>query len=103
VIVYGGPQTTSELARREGVSGPTVTRIVDALVREGLVRREGDAGDRRVVRLSATGSGRELMERARARRIQRLGRELDALASADLGRLEQAVDVLLKLEKEDRR
>jgi DNA-binding MarR family transcriptional regulator len=103
VIVYGGPQTTSELARREGVSGPTVTRIVDALVREGLVRREGDAGDRRVVRLSATGSGRELMERARARRIQRLGRELDALASTELGRLEQAVDVLLKLEKEDRR
>jgi DNA-binding MarR family transcriptional regulator len=103
VIVYGGPQTTTELARREGVAAPTVTRIVDALVRDGLVRREGDAGDRRVVRLSATIKGRDLMERARARRIQKLARELEALAAADVERLEQAVDVLLKLEKEDGR
>ena len=37
VLVYGGPQTVSVLARREGVATPTMTRIVDALVRDGLV------------------------------------------------------------------
>ena len=39
VLVYGGPQTVSVLARREGVATPTMTRIVDALVRDGLVTR----------------------------------------------------------------
>ena len=39
VLVYGGPQTVSTLARREGVATPTMTRIVDALVRDGIVTR----------------------------------------------------------------
>src|SRR6478736_5611483 len=63
VLVFGGPQTVSTLARREGVATPTMTRIVDALVRDGLVTRTSVEGDRRQVRLTATAAGRRLMER----------------------------------------
>src|SRR3989337_624054 len=45
------------LAERLRVTPSTLTRIVDRLVRQGLVRRETDHGDRRLVRhhLSAKG------------------------------------------------
>ena len=66
VLVYGGPQTVGALARREGVATPTMTRIVDALVRDGIVTRTSVEGDRRQVRLTATEDGRRLMERALA-------------------------------------
>ena len=99
VIVYGGPQTVSELARKERVATPTMTRIVDALVREGLARREAAAGDRRVVKLSATRQGRRLMERGRARRIRRLAQELKSLEKRDLDAVEKAIELLARLEK----
>ncbi len=98
VIVYGGPMTTGDLARREGVALPTITRIVDALVRDGLARRTRAPGDRRVVNVEATPAGRRLMERGRSRRIVRLAAELDALDDGELEVLEQAIAVLLRLE-----
>src|SRR3712207_764313 len=54
VLVYGGPQTVGALARREGVATPTMTRIVDALVGDGLVERSAVEGDRRQTRLTVT-------------------------------------------------
>jgi DNA-binding MarR family transcriptional regulator len=94
VLVYGGPQTVSGLARREGVATPTVTRIVDALVREGLVERTAVPGDRRQVRLAATEEGRQLMERGRARRIERLAAEVGALKPKQQKALERALEIL---------
>jgi DNA-binding MarR family transcriptional regulator len=54
VLVYGGPQTLRELAGREQVTAPTMTRIVDALVRDGLATRVAGEQDRRSVRIEAT-------------------------------------------------
>lgn len=99
VITYGGPQTLGELARRERVAAPTMTRIVDALVREGLVERRASRNDRRAVRLTSTTLGRRLMERGRARRIQMLAAELNQLSDTDLKTLERAVDILTRLEE----
>lgn len=98
VLVFGGAMTPSQLARREGVAAPTITRIVDALVRDGLAERQAVEGDRRQSRIAATGAGRELLERGRARRIRNLATELGALERADLADLERALDVLERLE-----
>ncbi|HEU0244240.1 MAG TPA: MarR family transcriptional regulator [Candidatus Limnocylindrales bacterium] len=100
VLVYGGPQSLGALARREGVATPTMTRIVDALVRDGLVGRTAVEGDRRQVRLTVTPDGRRLMERGRARRIERLAADLDTLTADQLDALERALDVLEHLEPE---
>jgi DNA-binding MarR family transcriptional regulator len=102
VLVYGGAQTVGDLARRQGVSLPTMSRMVDALVRGGLVVRAGDPGDRRMVRLDVTRRGRELMERGRARRITRLASELDVLAARELSALEEAVGALERIESDGR-
>jgi DNA-binding MarR family transcriptional regulator len=99
VLVYGGPLSNGALARRERVSTPTMSRLVDALVRDGHVTRTEHAEDRRQTRLSPTDAGRALMERGRARRIERLAGELRGLAAADLDDMERALDVLEQLEQ----
>ena len=98
VLVYGGPQSLGSLARRERVSTPTMSRIVDALVRDGLVERIDDPDDRRSVRLTPSGEGRRLMERGRARRIERLARELSTLDTDELDDLDRAIAALEALE-----
>lgn len=100
VIVYGGSVTLGALARREGVSLPTMSRLVEALVGEGLVTRVTDEVDRRAVRIDATPTGRDVLERGRARRIARLAAELQRLPAADLAALERGVSVLERLEGE---
>lgn len=97
VLVYGGPTTLGALARRERVATPTMSRLVAAMVEEGLVTRAPVAGNRRALALAATPRGRELMERGRARRIMRLSAELAELTSAEIAALEQAVQVLARL------
>src|ERR1700679_2034784 len=70
VLVFGGPQTIGALARIEQVSAPTISRLVDALVKAGLAARETDAKDRRVVHVSATSAGSSLMQRGRQQRLR---------------------------------
>jgi DNA-binding MarR family transcriptional regulator len=46
--------------------GTTITRILDALERAGLVRRERGGDDRRIVLCRATARGRALLDRLQA-------------------------------------
>ena len=50
-------RTQQDLARAVGIEGPTLTRHVDALERDGLVTRRRDTGDRRAVRVELTAAG----------------------------------------------
>jgi DNA-binding MarR family transcriptional regulator len=51
-----------ELAGSAGITPSTATRILDALERRGVVRRVRSIEDRRVVAVSLTDVGRELLE-----------------------------------------
>jgi DNA-binding MarR family transcriptional regulator len=55
-IAAGGVRSAN-LAERLAVRRPTLTAIADGLVAAGLATREGEEGDRRVVRLHATEAG----------------------------------------------
>lgn len=52
--------TPGELAKRLGLSTPTVTRAATRMEAAGLLRREPHQTDRRLVRLRLTERGREL-------------------------------------------
>jgi DNA-binding MarR family transcriptional regulator len=69
VLVFGGPCTLGALAAAEGVAGPTMTRIVDGLIAEGLAERRPHASDGRAVLVAATTAGETLMRAAQQRRI----------------------------------
>jgi len=94
VIVFGGPLALGELAAAEQVKPPTMTRLVTAMEAQGLVRREGDASDARIVRVSATAKGIRLLQEGRARRIARLQAALQVLPDKELSSLSTAVDIL---------
>jgi DNA-binding MarR family transcriptional regulator len=49
----------SEMARETGVSSPYVTKLVDALEREGLVERVTSPADRRVTHVHLTSEGQQ--------------------------------------------
>jgi DNA-binding MarR family transcriptional regulator len=53
----------SEIAERMITRDPDVTRLVDRLIKQGLVRRERDSDDRRVVLVEITGAGLALLAR----------------------------------------
>ena len=84
VLVFGGPTTLGELARAEQVSAPTITRLVQALEREGLVTRAAHEDDARAVRVRATPKGRRILERGRERRVAELAALLDGLTTIEL-------------------
>jgi DNA-binding MarR family transcriptional regulator len=60
-----GPRRITELAAVEGVAQPSMTVLVTGLERSGLVERQTDAGDRRVVLVALTEAGADYLRRRR--------------------------------------
>jgi DNA-binding MarR family transcriptional regulator len=71
-----------------------MTRIVQALEDEGLVRRRRDRDDRRLVHLDATAKGRRVMQQGRERRIANLAALLDRLSATELARVREAAELV---------
>ena len=97
-----GPITLGELAVRELVRPPSVTRMVAALEERGLVRRETDPADRRIARVSLTGEGRRTLRRTRTRKTAYLAKRLRQLDEAQLAVLVDALPVLERLLEDER-
>lgn len=88
----------SELADAMGITGATLTHHLNALERQGLVRRRREEGNRRVQRVELTDDGRAMFDRLRTaalRHDQRLRSQLDedelARLSALLAKLRAAI------------
>jgi DNA-binding MarR family transcriptional regulator len=94
VLVFGGGRTLGELAAAEHVRPATMTRIVQALEEEGLVRREGDPDDGRVSRLRATPKGERVMWQGRERRVERLASLLHGLTAAEVAHVRRAAELV---------
>lgn len=91
VIVYAGPIRVSALARAEQVRTPTMTAIVAALERDGLVTRHSDSSDARAALLTATPKGQRVLAEGRARRVARLAGDLQSMSAAERLALERAL------------
>jgi MarR family transcriptional regulator, organic hydroperoxide resistance regulator len=82
------------LAEAAGISGPTATRMLDGLVRDGLVERENSTADRRVVTVSLTRKGKRVVERKRAHTHERRHAAFEQLTDRER---EQAAAILRRL------
>jgi DNA-binding MarR family transcriptional regulator len=89
-----GPLTPSELATRERVQRPTITRVVCRLEESGLVARAADPADRRSALITVTPTGRALLEAGRTRKDAFLSERLEALPAADRATLARAATLL---------
>jgi len=93
-----GPLRLSELARREAVSVPTMSRVLAALDEQGLVVRTPDPQDARGVLVTLSDDGAQRLSQVRSHRTalvaRRLGR-LDAEQRATLAAALPALEALL--------
>jgi DNA-binding MarR family transcriptional regulator len=86
-----GDLTMSRLAEELGVAFPNATGIVGRMEERGIVERTHDEHDRRVVRVTLTGAGRQLIADMDAARRERMTRLIDILDASQQERLLQAV------------
>jgi DNA-binding MarR family transcriptional regulator len=97
VLVFGGPRTIGSLATIEGVTPPTMTRLVAGMVGDGLVERLPDAADRRIVRVQASKTGRALLLSGRDRRVSTLAAMVAPLTPKERRRLDQAAEIIERM------
>ncbi|GAA4404574.1 hypothetical protein GCM10023147_47170 [Tsukamurella soli] len=97
-VVTNAPIRTTELADREGVTTPTMSRVVAALEKSGMVARTDDPTDGRVTLLVATADGEAYVHGKTSVKAQMLATALDSLdadqrveLTQSLGRLGDAV------------
>ncbi|MGQ0837066.1 MarR family winged helix-turn-helix transcriptional regulator [Actinokineospora sp.] len=100
-LVGCGELRLGDLAAKEGVAAPTMSRIVAGLVESDYVRREPDPVDRRAWLVRATEEGERIVSGVRSTRVQELGRRLDRLSAADRALLLGAIPVLEALLAEE--
>ncbi len=100
-LAGAGGERSAKLAERLAVAKPTLTATADGLVAAGYARRDAEPGDRRVVRLCLTDSGRDAVDRADAA----YGRWLDQVLAetGEPDRVLHALDALNEAMDEARR
>ncbi|HEY4753804.1 MAG TPA: MarR family transcriptional regulator, partial [Candidatus Limnocylindrales bacterium] len=91
VLSAEGPLPMNRLAEVLDVSQASATGIVDRMEQRGLVTRERDDDDRRVVRVTLTPQGAGLISGLAAEQRDKLGRLLDTLADDDAAALLQGL------------
>jgi DNA-binding MarR family transcriptional regulator len=97
VVVWAGPIGIGALAAAEGVSAPTMTRLVDGLERDGYVRRFPDPDDARGVLVRPTARGRRLLTEGRARRVRVLAEALRYLSADELSAIDRGTELIERL------
>ena len=97
-----GPLTPSELADRERIQRPTVTRLLVRLEAAGLIARAADPADGRSSLITVTPSGRDLLRKLRLRKDAFLARRLEHLDAEERATLDRAAAILERLLEEER-
>jgi DNA-binding MarR family transcriptional regulator len=88
------PRTLSELAVLQGVSLPTMSNSISAMVQRGWVRRSSPAKDRRVVIIEVTPAGKAAVERVGRAAEAHLGELLANMDSASARKLQTGLRIL---------
>lgn len=99
MLIEEDGMSQGEVSRRFEVDPSRITRLAQRLEGEGLLRRERDPGDNRIVRLYVSEEGRLLVESCRERREgfeERIRREFTFEELAELRRTLGVVTSLME-------
>jgi len=94
LLERNGPRRSTDIAEVFGHSPRTVTEAIDALEREGLVRRDPDPEDRRAKLVSITQEGRAAVASSEPVRQQLIDQIFGALSQAERQSLQALLDRL---------
>jgi DNA-binding MarR family transcriptional regulator len=94
LMKVGTPLSMSELGKRQYISKPYMTILVDQLIQDGCVQRIPDPGDRRVINIAITPEGKRHLKQAASRYKETIKNMLSELDSQDLEDLCQSLEKL---------
>lgn len=92
-----GPLTTTELAGRLHAARPTVSNLVKALARAGMLDREPSPTDSRAILIQISARARNVLAEADVNRAAFLQQAIEQLSDADRTILDAALPVLARL------
>ena len=99
-LYHVGPMRPGEISAKLLKSGGNITLVVDNLEKRGLVRRQRDSDDRRVVVVSLTEEGRERISSLFPRHVAHVVEEMSILTAEEQETLGHLCRKLGKQEKE---
>ncbi len=88
-LLHLGPMSQRQLGNKLLKSSGNVTMVIDNLEKRGLVQRQREAHDRRVVTLHLTADGRRLIEEIFPRHVDDIVAEMACLTAAEQDTLGQ--------------
>lgn len=94
VLVFGGPKLPGELAQIEQVAAPTMTKLLNGLVRDGYVYKRPSSDDGRAVVITATATAQRALEAGRRRRIELVRALFSELSDAEWQTLDEAAALI---------
>ena len=102
ILMKSERESMGSLAEKLGVSNQQITRIVGELVGGGLAERSADEKNRRIVCVSVTDKGKELLSQLYRHACEHIGKQLAALSDEDadelIAHLSGIIKILDKLE-----
>lgn len=99
-LVHAGPMRLGDLANREGVAAPTLSRMMASLVEAGYARRTPDPADGRASLVTATEQGERVVAGLRSDRMHDLQRRMHRLSEQQREAVFAALSALSELIEE---
>lgn len=94
------PCTSTEIAQKFGVGKSAVTAQINKLFDKGCIERNRDPNDRRIVYLTVTTAGIDIVESLEAQLYEKLGKQLSHFSREDIekfiGLLEELAGMMEK-------
>ena len=87
-------QKMIDISHKMEIGLPAVSQIVDRLVRRGLLERQQDPQDRRVVRVMLSESARGLIAEGREKHQNRMDAALDEIDASEIETIARSLEVL---------
>jgi DNA-binding MarR family transcriptional regulator len=84
LLSYHKQSSVNQAAEFLGVSKSAVTQLASPLEEKGLINRQNDTSDRRIVRLSLTGKGGSVIKKLARHKFDGVRSALDGLSQKDV-------------------
>jgi len=96
-LIQSGDMTIGELGEKMYLACSTATDLVDRMERNGLVARERDTNDRRVIRLRVLERGHQMLDEVMQARRKYLSGVLERVSREETASMVVALDHLAEL------
>lgn len=96
-LIQEGHNQCGLLSRHTGASAPAMSKMVDALVRHGLIKKSTHESDRRQVTLELTEAGAGLTKKVRRGLESRLQAHLEGLSEREKQQVTVGLEILQKV------